>query len=70
LADIEAGRTISHEDVTRRLRDKWLVQTLMLATVNRRVAIVLLSNTSGNLANRDPDAIFVALKAFGDSQIR
>jgi predicted transcriptional regulator len=25
LADIEAGRTISHEEVARRLRDKWLL---------------------------------------------
>ncbi|MGQ0814042.1 MAG: hypothetical protein ACT4O1_06205 [Gemmatimonadota bacterium] len=25
LADVEAGRTISHEEVARRLRDKWLL---------------------------------------------
>jgi predicted transcriptional regulator len=25
LADIEASRTISHEEVARRLRDKWLL---------------------------------------------
>ena len=25
LADAEAGRTISHEEVKRRLRDKWLL---------------------------------------------
>ena len=25
LADVDAGRTISHEEVTRRLREKWLL---------------------------------------------
>jgi len=25
LADIEAGRTIAHEEVARRLREKWLL---------------------------------------------
>ncbi|MDP1859555.1 MAG: serine hydrolase domain-containing protein [Gemmatimonadaceae bacterium] len=46
------------------------VQTLMLSTVNRRVAVVLFSNTSGVLAVRAFDAIFLALKAYGDSQVR
>lgn len=47
------------------------VQTLMLSTVTRRVAVVLFSNTSGGLAEgRAFDAIFLALKAYGDSQMR
>lgn len=46
------------------------VQSLMLSTVNRRVAIVLFSNTSGVLADRAFDAIFLALKAYGESQVR
>lgn len=46
------------------------VQTVMLSTVDRRVAVVLFSNTSGGLADRAFDAIFLALKAYGDSQLR
>lgn len=46
------------------------VQTLMLSTVNRRVAVVLFSNTSGAQADRAFDAIFFALKAYGDSHLR
>lgn len=46
------------------------VQTAMLATVDRRVAVVLFSNTSGDLADRAFDAIFLALKAYGESKVR
>jgi CubicO group peptidase (beta-lactamase class C family) len=46
------------------------VQSLMLSTADRRVAIVLFSNTSGVLADRAFDAIFLALKAYGESQVR
>jgi CubicO group peptidase (beta-lactamase class C family) len=46
------------------------VQTLMLSTLDRRVAIVLFSNTSGVLADRAFNAIFLELKAYGDSQLR
>jgi CubicO group peptidase (beta-lactamase class C family) len=46
------------------------VQTLMLSTLNRRVAVVLFSNTSGVLAGRALNTIFLALKAYGDSQVR
>lgn len=46
------------------------VQTLMLTTVDRRVAVVLFSNTSGVLAGRAFDTIFLALKSYGDSLVR
>lgn len=46
------------------------VQTLMLSTVDRRVAVVLFSNTSGVLAGRAFNTIFLALKAYGESQMR
>jgi len=46
------------------------VQSLMLSTLNRRVAVVLFSNTSGVLAGRALNPIFLALKAYGDSQVR
>jgi CubicO group peptidase (beta-lactamase class C family) len=46
------------------------VQTVMLATLDRRVAVVLFSNTSGALANRAVDAIFMALRSYGESQVR
>jgi CubicO group peptidase (beta-lactamase class C family) len=47
------------------------VQTVMLSTVDRRVAVVLFSNTSGGSAEFQAfDAIFMALQAYGDSQRR
>lgn len=46
------------------------VQTLMLSTIDRRVAVVLFTNTSGRLADRAFDTIFLALKAYGDSRLR
>jgi CubicO group peptidase (beta-lactamase class C family) len=47
------------------------VQAVMLASVDRRVAVVLLSNTSGGPAEfRAYDAIFRSLMAYGHSQKR
>jgi hypothetical protein len=47
------------------------VQTLMLATLDRRVAVVLFSNTSGASAvSRAFDEIFRALVAYGRSKRR
>jgi hypothetical protein len=46
------------------------VQTVMLSTLDRRVAVVLFANTSGVLAGRAFDTIFMALKAYGESQAR
>jgi CubicO group peptidase (beta-lactamase class C family) len=46
------------------------VQTAMLATIDRRVAVVLFSNTSGALADRAFNEIFLALKAHGQSLAR
>jgi CubicO group peptidase (beta-lactamase class C family) len=47
------------------------VQAVMLASVDRRVAVVLLSNTSGGPAEFQAyDAIFRSLMAYGDSQKR
>lgn len=46
------------------------VQTLMLSTVDRRMAVVLFSNTSGVLAGRSFNDIFLALKAYGESKVR
>jgi hypothetical protein len=43
----------------------------MLSTVDRRVAVVLFSNTSGALPeSRAFDAIFKALVAYGESRTR
>jgi CubicO group peptidase (beta-lactamase class C family) len=47
------------------------VQAVMLSTLDRRVAVVLLSNTSGALAeSRAFAAIFQALVAYGESRTR
>lgn len=46
------------------------VQTAMLSTVDRRIAVVLFSNTSGARASRAFNEIFLALKAYGESQSR
>jgi CubicO group peptidase (beta-lactamase class C family) len=44
------------------------VQSLMLATLDRRIAVVMLSNTSGGTAEFQAfDAIFRALVAYGES---
>jgi hypothetical protein len=45
------------------------VQALMLSSLDRRVAVVLFSNTSGGAAEfKAFDAIFRALVAHGDSR--
>ena len=47
------------------------VQAVMLSTVDRRVAVVLFSNTSGALPeSRAFAAIFKALVAYGESRTR